>query len=230
MPIKIFLADDHAVVRSGFKALLESETDFVIIGESDDGVNTIRMVADLKPDILISDLMLHGISGIEVCRQVSRNNPKIGIILLSMYGNEAYVQGALRAGARGYVLKEASVDELVAAVREVAAGRHYLSTELSQRAIASYINHNPGEEESDPYQQLSTREREVLHLVVRDYTGTDIAKKLFISPRTVEAHRANLMRKLGMKNRTQLIKFCLQNGILPPDAGLNEASAAGDGE
>jgi DNA-binding NarL/FixJ family response regulator len=142
--------------------------------------------------------------------------------MLSMYGNEAYVQGALRAGARGYILKEASVDELVAAVREVAAGRHYLSTELSQRAIAYYIKQPSAEEETSPYEQLSNREREVLHLVVRDYTGADIAKKLFISPRTVEAHRANLMRKLGMKNRTQLIKFCLQNGILPPEAGLND--------
>jgi DNA-binding NarL/FixJ family response regulator len=216
----IFLADDHAVVRSGIKALLTAETDFDVIGESDDGLTTVQSVTRLNPNILIVDLMLNGISGIEVCRQVTKNSARTGVILLSMYGNDAYVQGALRAGAKGYLLKESTVDELVNAVREVAAGRHVLSSELSQRAIESYIRQNETEAADDPYEQLSTREREVLHLVVRDHTGADIAKKLFISPRTVEAHRANLMRKLGLKNRGQLIRYCLQKGILPPDTNL----------
>lgn len=217
MIVTIFLADDHSVVRSGIKALLTAEADFEVVGESDDGLETVRSVTKANPDVLIVDLMLNGISGIEVCRQVVKDSIRTKVILLSMYGNDAYVQAALRAGAMGYLLKESTVDELVNAVREVAAGRHVLSSELSQRAIESYIRENESDTADDPYEQLSTREREVLHLVVRDYTGADIAKKLFISPRTVEAHRANMMRKLGLKSKGQLIRFCLQKGILPPD-------------
>ncbi|MGI2335530.1 MAG: response regulator [Dehalogenimonas sp.] len=220
MTITIFLADDHAVVRGGIKALLSAEADFEVIGESDDGLDTVQSVTKTNPNILIVDLMLNGISGIEVCRQVVKNSSRTGVILLSMYGNDAHVQAALRAGAKGYLLKESTVDELVSAVREVANGRHVLSSELSQRAIESYIRENENDNTDEPYEQLSTREREILHLVVRDHTGADIAKKLFISPRTVEAHRANLMRKLGLKGRGQLIRFCLQKGIIPPDTDL----------
>ncbi|AKG53706.1 DNA-binding response regulator [Dehalogenimonas sp. WBC-2] len=217
MTVTIILADDHSMVRSGIKAMLEIQADFEVIGEYEDGLDAVKLVETLHPDVLVVDLMLGSISGIEVCHQAIKRSPRTSIILLSMYSNEIYVQGALRAGARGYVLKESTVDELVNAVREVMAGRHYLSTSLSQRAIASYIKQTETESVIDAYEQLSTREREVLHLVVRGCTGADIAKRLFISPRTVEAHRANLMRKLDVKNQSQLLRYALQRGIIPPE-------------
>ncbi|MEN8614569.1 response regulator transcription factor [Dehalogenimonas sp. THU2] len=226
MTVTIFLADDHSVVRSGIRAVLEGQNDFEVIGESSDGLESVQLVEKLHPDVLIVDLMLHGISGIEVCRQVVKRSNRTCVILLSMYGNETYVQGALRAGAKGYLLKESTVDELVAAVRDVMTGRHYLSSALSQRAIESYIKQTENDAVVDPYEQLSTREREVLHMVVRGHTGADIAKRLFISPRTVEAHRANLMRKLNLKNHSQLLRYALQKGFVPPEPEtLNEAAA-----
>ncbi|MEL7561941.1 response regulator transcription factor [Dehalogenimonas sp. 4OHTPN] len=223
MTISIFLADDHRVVRAGIKALLESQTDFNVIGETEDGLEAVKQVEQLHPDVLIVDLMLHGISGIEVCRQVVKHSTRTVVVILSMYGNETYVQGALRAGAKGYLLKEATVDELVSAVREVMKGRHYLSASLSQRAIENYIKQQETDTITDPYEQLSTREREVLHLVARGHTGSDIARRLFISPRTVEAHRANLMRKLDMRNHSQLVRYALQKGIISAEnEGLPE--------
>lgn len=220
MTISIFLADDHRVVRAGIRALLESQVDFTVIGETEDGLDAVRQVEQLHPDVLIVDLMLHGISGIEVCRQIVKHSNRTVVVVLSMYGNETYVQGALRAGARGYLLKEATVDELVSAVREVMKGRHYLSASLSQRAIETYIKQQEADMIADPYEQLSTREREVLHLVVRGHTGSDIARRLFISPRTVEAHRANLMRKLDLRNHSQLLRYALQKGLIPTDTEI----------
>lgn len=229
MTITIFLADDHRVVRSGIRALLEAQPDFEVVGESEDGLDTVQQVEKLHPDVLIVDLMLHGISGIEVSRQVVKHSNRTAVVLLSMYGNETYVQGALRAGAKGYLLKESTVDELTSAVREVMKGRHYLSAALSQRAIESYIKQTETDAVADPYEQLSTREREVLHMVVRGYTGADIAKRLFISPRTVEAHRANLMRKLSLRNHSQLLRYALQKGFVPPEQeGLKITETAAD--
>jgi DNA-binding NarL/FixJ family response regulator len=231
MTITIFLADDHRVVRSGIRALLEGQPDFEVVGEAEDGLDTVQQVDKLHPDVLIVDLMLHGISGIEVCRQVVKRSTRTAVVLLSMYGNENYVQGALRAGAKGYLLKEATVDELVSAIREVMKGRHYLSAALSQRAIESYIKQTETDSVADPYEQLSTREREVLHMVVRGHTGADIAKRLFISPRTVEAHRANLMRKLNLRNHSQLLRYALQKGFVPPEPdSLKSAEAVEEDE
>jgi len=210
---RIFLADDHPVVRRGLRALLESEPYFKVVGESSDGLETVRLVRKLKPDVLILDLKMPGLSGLEVTRRVKQVSPLTRVIILSIYGDKSHVIDALKSGAWGYVLKEANVDELITAIKQVVAGRRYLSQSLSELVI-DYISSGEDKVE-DPYELLTPREREVLYLVAQGMTNAEIASKLYISRRTVETHRANLMRKLGLKNQADLIRFAIRRGILP---------------
>ena len=212
----IVLADDHHVVRQGLRALLEKEPDFSIAGEAADGLQAVDLVDRLNPDVLVIDLMMPGLSGMEVTRQVRQRSPRTHIVILSMYSNEAYVIEALRNGAAAYVLKNSSAADLVRAVREVTAGRRYLSPPLSEGAIETYAE-KAKSTPLDPYETLTTREREVLHFVAQGYTNVEIGDLLSISPRTVETHRANLMRKLGLETQTDLIRYALQRGIIPLD-------------
>jgi len=210
---RIFLADDHPVVRRGLRALLESEPYFKVVGESSDGLETVRLVRKLKPDVLILDLKMPGLSGLEVTRRVKQVSPLTRVIILSIYGDKSHVIDALKSGAWGYVLKEANVDELITAIKQVVAGRRYLCQSLSELVI-DYISSGEDRAE-DPYELLTPREREVLYLVAQGMTNAEIASKLYISRRTVETHRANLMRKLGLKNQADLIRFAIRRGILP---------------
>ncbi len=210
----IVLADDHHVVRQGLRALLEAEPDFRLIGEAGDGLETAQLVERLEPDVLIIDLMMPSLNGLEVTRQVSQRSPRTRIVILSMHANEAYVLEALRNGAAGYVLKDSSAADLVQAVREVMSGRRYLSPPLSERAIEAYL-HKAQAAELDPYETLTTREREVLHLAAEGHSNAEIATRLSISPRTAETHRANMMRKLDLHTQTDLIRYALRRGILP---------------
>lgn len=212
----IVLADDHQVVRHGLRVLLESELNFRIVGEASDGLEAVELVERQQPDILVLDLMMPGLNGLEVARQSSHRSPHTNVVILSMYNNEAYVLEALRAGAKAYVLKASTSDELVRAIREVAAGRRYLSPPLSERAIQAY-SQKAESSAIDAYETLTTREREVLQLAAEGCTNTDVATKLSISPRTAETHRANLMRKLGLHTQTDLIRYALRRGILPID-------------
>lgn len=224
----IVLADDHQVVRLGIRTLLEAEQDFSVIGEAADGLEADRIVESLKPEVLIIDLMMPGINGLEVTRHVSQRFPSTRVIVLSMHASESYVLEALRNGASAYVLKESSADDIVYAVREVLEGRRYLSPPLSERAIDMYIQQADEEASLDPYEKLTGREREVLHLAAQGYHATDIAEKLSISPRTAEVHRSNLMRKLDLHSRTDLIRYALRRGIIPMDETLPRASDAND--
>jgi DNA-binding NarL/FixJ family response regulator len=212
--IKIVLADDHQVVRKGFKALLAAEADLSVVGEAGDGLETINLVERLQPEILVLDLMMSGINGLEVTRQLSKKSPKTGIVILSMHSNEGYVLEALRSGAKAYILKESPPEELIKAIREVFYGRRYLSSPLSERAIEAYTQ-KAEVKTAEPYDQLTTREREILQLAAQGCTNTEIASRLFISSRTVETHRTNLMRKLSLHNHIQLIQFAIQHGIIP---------------
>ncbi len=212
--ITIVLADDHHIVRQGIKALLENENDFTVIGEASDGFKAVEITNRLKPQILIVDLMMPGLSGLEVTRQVVKICPKTKVLVLSMYMNEPYVVEALRNGAYGYVLKESNISELMSAIREISKGHHYLSPPLSERAIEAYLE-KTNNAFFDPYETLTTREREVLYLAVEGFSNTEIAAKLFISPRTVETHRANMMRKLSLQSHIDLIKYALKKGIIP---------------
>lgn len=211
---EIVLADDHKVVRQGLRALLEAESDFRVVGETGDGLEAVQLVERLKPDVLVLDLMMPGLSGLEVTRQVGRLSPQTRVVVLSMHASQAYVLEALRNGAAGYVLKESSTEDLVRALREVTAGRRYLSAPLSERAIEAYVELSQ-EATLDPYETLTNREREVLHLVAEGHTNVEIAARLSISPRTAETHRANLMRKLDLHTQTDVIRFALRRGIIP---------------
>jgi len=214
--ISILLADDHPVVRRGLRALLEAVPDFRVAGETGDGLEAVRLVEELRPQVLILDLMMPGVGGLEVVRQVNHRFPVTRVVILSMHANEAYVVEALRNGASGYVLKDAGGGELVQAVRAVVAGGRYLSPPLSERAIAAYVERAKSAP-LDPVGELTTREREVLGLAAEGQSSADIAARLGISPRTAETHRANLMGKLGLHNQTDLVRFAIRQGILPPE-------------
>jgi DNA-binding NarL/FixJ family response regulator len=216
MPISIFLADDHQIVRQGLHTLFSAEADLSVIGESADGLDTLAQVEKLQPDVLVLDLMLPGLSGLEVTRRVTQAAPTTRTLILSMHANEAYVLEALRNGAAGYVLKDAPISVVLHGVREVAAGRRYLSPTLSDRAIASYIQKSEAAP-LDPYNTLTSREREVLQLAAEGLSNQEIGERLFISPRTAESHRFNLMHKLSLKTQSELIRYALRRGLLPMD-------------
>lgn len=209
----IVLADDHLVVRKGMKSLLEAEADFELVGEAGDGLEAVQMVERLKPDVLVLDMMMPGLNGIEVTRQVRKRSPHTQIIILSMHGNDEYVLEALRNGANGYVLKDAGASELVLAVRAVSAGERFLSPVLAERAIDAYVRQTD-ETTLDRYETLTDREREVLHLTAEGLTNVEMAARLSLSPRTVENHRANMMRKLGVNNQTEVVRYAIKRGIV----------------
>jgi len=211
--LTIVLADDHTVVRQGLGSLLKAEPDIAVVGEASDGLEAVRLVERLQPDVLLVDLAMPGLGGLEVIRQVSKRFPQIHVIVLSMHATDAYILEALRNGASGYILKESSVTEVVQGVREVAAGRRFLSSSLSRRTIEDSLNRAEAGP-LDPYETLTSREREVLQLVSEGHSSAEIGRRLFISPRTVEIHRQNMMRKLGLRNQAELIRFALTKGIL----------------
>jgi DNA-binding NarL/FixJ family response regulator len=212
--IKVVLADDHHVVRRGIRALLEAETGLEVVGEAGTGTEAARITQQLKPHVLIIDLMLADMSGLEVIRQCRKRAPGTSCVVLSMYGNNCYVVEAMQAGARAYVLKDSPPEELLRAVREAALGRRYLAPPLSDNDIEVYLQRSE-DSQLDPYDMLTSREREVLHLAAQGETSSSTAAKLCISPRTVEVHRARVMQKLGLRNRTELIHFAIRRGIIP---------------
>jgi DNA-binding NarL/FixJ family response regulator len=214
--IKILLADDHAVVRQGLRALLEDEPDFTIVGEASSGLEAVRKCTEIKPDVLVLDIMMDDLSGIEVARQVKENSPRIAVVILSMYGDKKHVLEALQAGVKAYLVKKSVSSELVQAVREVLVGRRYLGQSLADVVVDAYIE-KAESEPADPYNSLSSREREVLHLAAHGHTNAEIAERLCISRRTVETHRANAMRKLSLINQTDLLRYAMQRGILAPE-------------
>jgi DNA-binding NarL/FixJ family response regulator len=213
----IVVADDHSVVRHGLRGLLEAEAGFSIVGEAADGLEAVRVVAERKPDVLIVDLTMPGLTGLEVTRQVKQRSPQTRVIILSMHADGGHVMEALRNGADGYVLKSADSTDVLHALREVTQGRRYLSRELAERAVEAYAGNLNGAL-VDPYEKLTTREREVLQLVAEGHNRQGIAERLHISPRTAEVHRANLMRKLGVRTQAELIRYAIRRGIVQAES------------
>ena len=222
----IVIADDHQVVRQGLRALLDAEPDFTVVGEEGDGLRVVELIERLKPDVLLLDLMMPGLNGLEVTRLVRKRSAQTHVVVLSMHANEAYVLEALRNGAGAYVLKGSSATNLIQAIREVAAGRRYLSPPLSDRAIEAYTQRTTTTA-LDLYDTLTTREREVLQLAAEGHSNARMASRLSISPRTAETHRSNLMRKLGLRTQTDLVRYALSRGIVSAELGVRHT---GDGE
>lgn len=216
MSVSVLLVDDHPIVRQGLRNLLESIPEFRVIGEAGDGLQALEMVEKVQPQVLVIDVMMPGLTGIEVTQRVKRQWPATKVIILSMQNNEAYVVSALKSGASGYILKDTGPEELVDAIRTVVKGERYLSKQLSERLINAYVS-KVDEAEVDPYDTLTNREKEILHLVAEGYTNNEIAERLFISPRTAELHRSNVINKLGLKNQVDLVRFAIKRGILPLD-------------
>jgi DNA-binding NarL/FixJ family response regulator len=219
MPVKILLADDHSVVRQGLCLLLEEEPDFRVVGETGDGLEVAALVERLQPDVLVLDLILPGLSGLDVARQVHRQSPATRMVILSMHGGVAYVAESLSAGARAYVLKKSTAEELVHAIREVMAGRQYLGSALSedmgdiQERLAAH--RGKVEDTLGAYESLTGRERQVLQLVGEGYTSAEVAERLVISPRTVDMHRRHILRKLGLSGEAALARYAVQRGLIP---------------
>jgi len=214
--IKIALADDHHVVRQALRLLLETEPQFAVVGEASDGLEAVSLAERLKPDVLVLDLMMPGLGGNEVTEQVVKRSPNTRVVLLSMHVNEAHVLEALRKGASGFVRKDATAADLIRAIRDVAGGHLYLSPPFSDKAIQAYRQRAEAAA-TDPYDSLSLREKEVLHLAAEGLGNTELGRRLGISPRTAETHRAHVMRKLGLHRQVDVVRYALRRGILPPD-------------
>jgi DNA-binding NarL/FixJ family response regulator len=204
-PLTIVLADDHHVVRSGLRVLLENEMNCTVVGEAGNGPEALAMVERLQPDLLIADLIMPGLSGLEVARQARIVSPNTRIVILSMHADESYVREALRAGVTAYVLKETLSTEFLYAIQQAAQGRRYLSPPLSDRAIDAYASQT-AETNLDLYETLTAREREILYLAAQGLTSAEIAEHLMIGVRTVDTHRASMMRKLGLHTPLDLIR------------------------
>lgn len=214
--ITIVLADDHRIVLQGLHALLKAEPDFEVVGEAGDGIEALDLVRKLNPDVVVLDLMMPGLNGLEVARQLSKQAPHTRIIILSMYDDEGFVLEALSNGASAYVLKDKGSSELIRAVREVQSGHRYLSPPLSDRAIEVYEQMTKSGT-MDKYETLTNREREVLHLSAEGHTNNEIAIRLGISIRTAETHRSRLMHKLHIHTQADLTRYALRRGIIAMD-------------
>jgi DNA-binding NarL/FixJ family response regulator len=210
----IILADDHQVLREALRLLLETQSDFQVIAEAGDGQSALQLTEKHKPDVLIVDMMMPGLSGLEVARRTKRVSPATRVIVLSMYDSESYVVESLQAGVAGYVLKKSSSQELVFAIRQALAGNLYLSPSLNERAIQAYMQRSQESRADDPFESLTDREREVFQLAAEGLSNPQIAGRLSLSARTAEMHRGNLMKKLGLKSQTDLVKYAVKRGLV----------------
>lgn len=215
MTITVFIADDHAVVRDGLRSLLEEQPDIEVIGDASNGRDAVSRVAQLCPDVAIVDVAMPELNGIEVAKKISEACTFTRVIMLSMYSTSEHIFRALQSGASGYLLKESAGIEVVNAIREVHAGGRYLSKKISEKGIESYLRQRESIEAKSPLASLSSREREILQLVVEGKSSSEIGDLLHLSQKTVETYRSRLMHKLGVSNLPGLIKFAIQHGLTP---------------
>jgi two-component system, NarL family, response regulator NreC len=212
--IKILLCDDHAVVRMGLKMLLNNNQDIEVIGEASEGDEAIRLAQELKPNVVIMDLsMPHGKDGLTATTELKKLMPEVAILILTMHDDEEYLFRAIQVGASGCILKSAPQEELLGAIRSVSNGNAYLHPSATKRLMEEYIG-SVKQGNSDTFNLLSDREKEVLTLIAKGFSNKEIAEKLFISVKTVETHKSNLMEKLQMKTRPELVAFALKKGLL----------------
>jgi DNA-binding NarL/FixJ family response regulator len=216
--IKVLLADDHAVVRDGLSALLGATENIEVAGKAVDGREAVKLAEQLTPDIVVMDISMPGLNGIEATRQIRHNLPLTRVIILSMHDDKENIFQAMEAGAEGYLLKESAGVEVVDAVREVMDGRRYLSRRISDQIVQESLQPvRKSNAWKSPIEKLSNREREILQLVAEGKTSAEVADILFISPKTVETYRSRLMVKLGLRDLPSLVRFAIKHGITPLD-------------
>ena len=214
--IRILLVEDHSMVRAGLRALLERANDINILGEASNGQEAIDMTVELKPDVLVMDIMMPRLNGIQAAEQIRGMKLPVSILLLSMYSDEGLVRQALQSGVKGYVLKTSVSEELLRGIRAVARGETYLSTVISSIVVESAL-HPHTQPTDDPLNALSPREKEILQLIAEEHTSGEIGRLLFISEKTVEKHRANLMEKLHVRNLAGLVRLAIKYGLIDKD-------------
>lgn len=219
MTINILIADDHTILRQGLRPILESEGEFRVIGEASTGLETLAKIERLRPDVVLLDLKMPSLGGLEVLRKVQQSFPRTQVVILTMFQKEAYVLEALRHGNCSYVMKGADSDLLVQAIRAAARGERFLSPPITEEDVENYARQAQNQD-VDPYDTLTNREREIIHLVVEGLSSNEIAARLQISPRTVETHRMHAMHKLRLQNQTELMRFAMQHGIIPMENNL----------
>lgn len=212
--IGILIADDHTLLRNGIRALLEDEQDMVIVGEANDGREAVKLAGQLKPNIILMDIAMPLLNGLEATRQIKREHPEINVLVLTMYDHEEYFRQMLEVGASGYIVKKAAANELVAAIRAVHNGEAVLSPAITRLLLEDYLNRESFVKEKDDPNALSSREQEVLQLIAEGKTSREIAEILNLSVKTVQSHRTNLMQKLGLHDRGDLIKYAIQKKII----------------
>lgn len=214
--IRVLLADDHALVRAGFRLLLGQASDITVVGEAGTGLEALRLVETLLPDVVLMDISMPGLNGLEAVQRIAAQFPEVRVIILSMHANEEYVRQALRSGAQGYLLKDAATAELELAVRAVQRGAVYLSPQISRRVVEEYLQRE-GESSSSPFERLTPRQREVLQLLAEGHTTRQIAHLLGISVKTVETHRQQLMDRLDIHDVPGLVRYAIRAGLVRPE-------------
>jgi len=213
-PIRILLADDHTVVRDGLRALVEKQVDMAVIGEAADGRDTIRLAEEQSPDVIIMDIAMPNMNGIEATRRIVASNPQTAVLILSMHQDESYVLRSLKAGARGYLLKDSVRSDVIEAIRAVAQGRSFLTRKVSRILQEDYVREMERRGVEDSYDLLTDREREILQLVAEGRTNKEVAALLNISPTTVETHRTHILQKLNLHSIPDLILYAVRKGII----------------
>jgi len=212
--IRILLVDDHTVMRSGLKLLLEREADFLVIGEAADGRAAIQLAEAISPDVVVMDIAMPVLNGIEAAARITSSKPKTAVIVLSMHSDESYVLRALKSGVKGYLLKDSAESDLIAAVRHVMTGKTFFSPAITNMLVQDYIREIRQRGVEDSYELLTSRERELLQLMAEGRTAKEIAADLNLSAHTIDTHRANIMRKLNVNSISELILYAMRKGII----------------
>jgi len=215
--VRILLAEDHSVVRTGLRLIIDHEEDMAVVGEAEDGLQAIQKAHEVRPDVIVMDMTMPGLGGLEATRQIKRDLPDTHILFLTIHDNEEYFFQAVQAGADGYVTKSSPAWEVLTAIRTVQHGDYYLNPSVAKMLVGDYLERVKQGGKRDPYDALSDREREILHLIATGHSNREIADVLNISEHTVHNHRARLMEKLGVHDRLELLKYAIRRGIISVD-------------